>query len=106
MPHCKEVTSPTAAGIRPIHLLLGKALVPGSQPAMQTARDLQLSGSAAAVPTFLREPLPACSPPCDNSVGLHPAFGVGFQAKGMEQEFSALHHARISRGKFHKALPS
>lgn len=44
--------------------------------------------------------------PGDNSVRLRPAFGVGFQAKGMEQEFSALHHARISRGNFHKALPS
>lgn len=44
--------------------------------------------------------------PGDNSVRLHPAFGVGFQAKGMEQEFSALHHARISRGNFHKVLPS
>lgn len=56
---CKEVTSQTVAGIRHIHLALRVAFVPGSQRVMQMARDLHQSGSAAAVPTSLRQPLPA-----------------------------------------------
>lgn len=56
---CKEVTSQTVAGIRHIHLALRVAFVPGSQQVMQMARDLHQSGSAAAVPTSLRQSLPA-----------------------------------------------
>lgn len=56
---CKEVTSQTVAGIRHIHLVLRVAFVPGSQQVMQMARDLHQSGSTAAVPTSLRQPLPA-----------------------------------------------
>lgn len=56
---CKEVTSQTVAGIRHIHLALRVAFVPGSQQVMQMAHDLHQSGSAAAVPTSLRQPLPA-----------------------------------------------
>lgn len=44
-----------------------------------------------------------------SSPALRPAFGVGFQAKGMPRSKlgqSKSSHARISRGNFHKALPS
>lgn len=61
MPDYKEVTSPTVAGFRHIHLSLDKAYSQLST-AMQTVCDLHLSGSAVAVPTSLKQPLPALFP--------------------------------------------